>query len=70
MTRKPEILFLDPSVPDIPAILLGLRPEVEAILLDATRPAARQMSAALAHRGGGRGDSTRSTSSPMGAREK
>jgi Domain of unknown function (DUF4347) len=50
MTRKPEILFVDPSVPDIPTILLGLRPEVEAILLDGKNPAARQMSAALRQR--------------------
>ena len=49
MTRKPEILFVDPKVADVPAILLGLRPEVEAILLDSRRPAAKQIAAALAH---------------------
>jgi hypothetical protein len=43
MTRKPEILFVDPDVPDLMTILLGLRPEVEAILLDAKTPAVRQM---------------------------
>ena len=50
MTRKPEVLFVDPAISDIPTILLGLRPEVEAILLDAKNPAARQMSAALHER--------------------
>ena len=51
MTRKPEILFVDPSVPDVRAILRGLRPEVEVVLLDSRRPAARQISAALRERG-------------------
>jgi hypothetical protein len=43
-----EILFLDPGVSDIETLLGHLRPEVEAILLDPVRPAARQMAAALA----------------------
>ncbi|WP_322418096.1 DUF4347 domain-containing protein [Mesorhizobium huakuii] len=47
-----EILFVDPSVSDLATILRNLRPEVEAILLDATRPAARQMARALEGRYG------------------
>jgi hypothetical protein len=43
-----EILFIDPGVSDIETFLGHLRPEVEAILLDPVRPAARQMAAALA----------------------
>ncbi|MER8492714.1 DUF4347 domain-containing protein [Mesorhizobium australicum] len=45
--RPSEILFVDPSVADLGAILRNLRPGVEAILLDAERPAARQMAQAL-----------------------
>src|SRR5215475_11846017 len=45
-----EILFVDCSVPDIETVFHGLRPGVEAILLDAARPAAAQMAAALAER--------------------
>ena len=41
----PEILFLDPGVSDIETILGHLRPEIEAILLDPVRPAARQIAA-------------------------
>jgi len=48
MARTSEILLLDPGVSDIETILGNLRPEVEAILLDPVRPAARQMAAALA----------------------
>src|SRR6478672_2464874 len=47
MTRMSEILFVDPSVSDLGMILENLRPEVDAIVLDAQRPAARQMAAAL-----------------------
>lgn len=43
-----EILFVDPSVSDLGTILANLRPQVEAILLDAERPVARQMALALA----------------------
>ena len=49
---KSEILFVDPAVSDIATILGGLRPEVEAIVLDSSRPAARQISAALRERRG------------------
>ena len=52
MTLKPEMLFVDPCVPDIPAILRGLRGEVEVVLLDGLRPAARQMAEALRARSG------------------
>ena len=62
--RAPEILFVDPSVPDLETILGNLRPEVEAIVLDARRPAARQMAAALE---GAKG-STPCTSSPTAHR--
>lgn len=47
-----EILFVDPSVSDLGTILANLRPGVEAILLDAKRPAARQMALALEGRDG------------------
>jgi hypothetical protein len=42
-----EILFVDPLVSDLDTLLDNLRPEVEAIVLDAHRPAARQIAAAL-----------------------
>jgi hypothetical protein len=47
-----EILFVDPGVADIATLLGHLRPEVEAILLDPARPAARQIAAAVAGRHG------------------
>jgi collagen type VII alpha len=50
MTFEPEILFIDPAVSDVRAILAGLRPGVQPVLLDAARPAAVQMVAALAGR--------------------
>src|SRR5262249_38501089 len=45
-----EVLFVDPSIPDLDTILCNLRPGVEAIVLDALRPAARQIADALAER--------------------
>jgi hypothetical protein len=45
-----EVLFIDPSISDIETILDNLRPEVEAIVLDTVRPAARQIALALAKR--------------------
>lgn len=42
-----ELVFVDPIVSDLGTILRNLRPEVEAIVLDAQRPAARQMALAL-----------------------
>jgi hypothetical protein len=45
MARAREVLFIDP---DLDTILGGLRSEVEAIVLDAAQPAARQIAAALA----------------------
>ena len=50
MTRLREILFVDPSVSDIDTILNGLRPGVEAIVLDPGTPAVRQIAAALSGR--------------------
>lgn len=50
--RASELLFVDPSVSDIGTILANLRQEVEPILLDAERPAARQMAMALEGREG------------------
>ncbi|QPC91648.1 DUF4347 domain-containing protein [Mesorhizobium sp. INR15] len=47
MTRASELLFVDPLVSDLGTILGNLRPEVEAFVLDADRPAARQMAQAL-----------------------
>ena len=45
-----EILFLDPGVSDIETLLGHLRPEIEAILLDPVRPAAREIATAVAGR--------------------
>ncbi|TPL78784.1 DUF4347 domain-containing protein [Mesorhizobium sp. B2-3-14] len=50
--RASELLFVDPSVSDLGTILRNLRPEVEAIVLNAERPAARQMAVALERRDG------------------
>ena len=50
MARTCEVLFIDPAVSDRGTILDNLRPEVEAIVLDRTRPAARQIAAALEDR--------------------
>ena len=47
-----ELLFVDPSVLDRDMILSWLRPEVEAIVLDAVRPPARQIAAVLDGRSG------------------
>src|SRR4249920_1175109 len=47
-----ELLFVDPSISDIGTLLGCLRPEVEAIVLDSVRPAARQMAATLSGRRG------------------
>src|SRR5438105_1917635 len=52
MARASELLFVDPAVSDLATILGGLRPEVEAIVLNADRPAARQIAAALVGRKG------------------
>ena len=52
MARASELLFVDPSVSDLGTILRNLRPEVEAIVLDAKRPAARQIAKALEGRDG------------------
>ena len=47
MARPCEILFVDPSVSDIDTILGGLRPGVEARVLDPALPAARQIAQTL-----------------------
>src|SRR5437899_2378521 len=52
MAHKPEILFIDPAVSDIKTLLAGLRPGVDAVLLEPDRPTAQQMAEALAGRGG------------------
>src|SRR5438445_4591624 len=52
MALKSEVLFIDPAVSDIEIIAAGLRPEVDAILLETGRPAAQQMAEALARRSG------------------
>lgn len=52
MASATELVFVDPSVSDLGTILGNLRPRVEAIVLDAKSPAARQMARALeAHDG-------------------
>ncbi|MCB4825557.1 DUF4347 domain-containing protein, partial [Roseicella aerolata] len=45
-----EIAFIDPAVADIPVLLRGLRPGVDAILLDRSRDGLVQVSEALAGR--------------------
>ena len=52
MIRAAEILFVDPAISDLATLLGGVRPGVEAIVLDPVRPAARQLAAALAGRSG------------------
>ena len=52
MTRTAEILFIDAGISDLATLLGGLRPGVEAIVLDSARPAASQVAAALAGRRG------------------
>ncbi|RUZ90847.1 DUF4347 domain-containing protein, partial [Mesorhizobium sp. M7A.F.Ca.US.001.02.1.1] len=52
MARASEVLFVDPSVSDLQAILGSVRPEVQAIVLNGRRPAARQIAAALAGHAG------------------
>jgi hypothetical protein len=47
VVRIKEIAFIDRSVRDLNTLMAGLRPEVEAILLDPSEPAARQMTTAL-----------------------
>ena len=50
MTRTNEIAFVDPSISNLDALLRGMRPGVEAIVLDPARPAARQIAQALTGR--------------------
>jgi hypothetical protein len=47
MALPRELLFVDPSVSDLGTILRNLRPEVEAIVLDAASRPARQIALAL-----------------------
>ena len=47
MASATELVFVDPSVSDLGTILGNLGPRVEAIVLDARSPAARQMARAL-----------------------
>lgn len=47
-----EIAFIDPGIDDLHTFLAGLRPEVEAIVLDGMRPATRQVAEALGSRRG------------------
>lgn len=42
-----EIAFIDPTIDHLDMFLGGLRPGIEAIVLDTARPAARQIAAAL-----------------------
>ena len=47
MTHPHEIAFIDPAITDIDALLSGLRPDVEAIILSRTDPAVAQMARAV-----------------------
>src|SRR5258706_3963607 len=47
MAQKTELLFVDPFVPDLKTLLENLRPEVQAVVLDARTSAAQQMAQAL-----------------------
>src|SRR5215475_4868785 len=48
MSRRFEILFVDPAVPDVDGILASLRMGVEVVVLDSAVRPARQIAAALA----------------------
>src|SRR6266853_1138929 len=47
-----EIAFIDRHVDDLPTLLAGIRPDVEAILLSDMEPAPRQMARAVLGRAG------------------
>ncbi len=47
-----EVLFVDPGIADLPTLLRGVRPGIEAVVLDTARPPARQVAAALVGRRG------------------
>lgn len=47
VSARAEVAFIDPGVSDIPTLFAGMRPEVEAILLDIKLPALSQIAAAL-----------------------
>ena len=48
--KKTEVAFIDLNVEDIDALLAGLRPEGEGVLLNAREPAPRQVARVLADR--------------------
>jgi hypothetical protein len=52
LANDAELAFIDPGVPDLPALLRGLRPEVGWSLLSPATPAARQIAVALRGRRG------------------
>jgi hypothetical protein len=52
MSHRREIAFIDSSVSDLDVFLAGLRPEINAIVLDAASPALTQMVGALNGRAG------------------
>jgi hypothetical protein len=45
-----EIAFIDPSVSDLETLLVALRPDIAAVLLDSSEPAAAQIAKALQDR--------------------
>src|SRR5207244_763280 len=47
MAHRSELAFIDRTVSDLHTLLTGLRPGVEAVLLDSSAPAAVQMAQAL-----------------------
>src|SRR5262245_12122975 len=46
-TRAREIVFIDPSVTDIPVLVAGLRPGVVPVLLGGVTPAAQEIAQVL-----------------------
>ena len=50
MTRASEIVFIDPTVSDVGTLLAGLRPEVEAVLLESSERATAQIARTLRDR--------------------
>ncbi|MHC2791557.1 hypothetical protein ACVINZ_000569 [Mesorhizobium jarvisii] len=47
MKNTCEIVFIDPSVADIPTLIAGLRPSVQPVLLSGSMPASEEIARAL-----------------------
>src|SRR5215475_8458808 len=50
MTYTTELAFIDPSLTNLADLVAGLRPDVEAVLLDDAEPAAGRIASALENR--------------------